>query len=443
RRHAARARAIAVVVAVAVLAAGFVVLSRLHATPGQAGSAEGLTTTSRRVRLQSDCEGAIAEWILFLPDRSPGVFLETFTQIVTRAHPAIRFQIAYASRDAADALKARLRKRGFTDLDRVAWKQAPGQLWPWVRDQFLVGTDVHGRSVVYAHHPDYYARFTTPDGIDGNVSRAMVEILARTRPVRTRARIEGGAIVADGDRAFLNPEVVATAMRAGDFPDRSSYLDYLGDLYDLEVEVVRTRPGGAPGHCDLFMVPAHSNHIVLGDPRLGVELLGTAPRDEIARFEARLHKVIDASPPDDLLRSLTNAPIEQHLLLENGRERAIRDYEAVAEQCRRLGYTVVRVPLLMLDADRSGAPIALSYTNVIQDERDGRHTVYLPTYGLPTLARAAAQTWRGIGYRVVEIDTLGPGLNGGGLRCLSHVFRTGSRRATPRGPRPRTGPARH
>jgi len=40
-----------------------------------------------------------------------------------------------------------------------------------------------------------------------------------------------------------------------------------------------------------------------------------------------------------------------------------------------------------------------------------------------SLHGAAAATWRALGFDVVPVDALGPAMNGGGIRCLSQVYR--------------------
>ena len=88
-----------------------------------------------------------------------------------------------------------------------------------------------------------------------------------------------------------------------------------------------------------------------------------------------------------------------------------------------MDYDLHSVPLLSLDDQLTGARVVLSYTNVIQDTRGNERVVCMPTYRLPTFDDHAARTWERCGFRVIRVEALGSGLNGGAVRCLSQVIR--------------------
>jgi hypothetical protein len=97
-----------------------------------------------------------------------------------------------------------------------------------------------------------------------------------------------------------------------------------------------------------------------------------------------------------------------------------RRFDAVASQCRREGYRVVRIPTV---PSRDGKTY-LTYVNVITDHRAGNHVVYLPVYrGADALNEAAAQVWRGLGYDVRQIDSTTTYRFFGNLHCLVNVLR--------------------
>ncbi len=99
--------------------------------------------------------------------------------------------------------------------------------------------------------------------------------------------------------------------------------------------------------------------------------------------------------------------------------------DAVATDLMREGFAVRRVPVLRIRDPDDGAPLLVTYTNVLLDQRAGRPVVYLPRYGgvLPGLAAldgAAAAVFHDLGYAVVWYE--GPlralARAGAGLRCL-------------------------
>lgn len=114
--------------------------------------------------------------------------------------------------------------------------------------------------------------------------------------------------------------------------------------------------------------------------------------------------------------------------------------DAVAAELVREGFAVRRVPVLRIRDPDDGAPLLVTYTNVLLDERNGRPVAYLPRYGavLPGLAvldGEAAAVYHDLGYAVVWYE--GPlramARAGAGLRCLVLETARGSRKTSSRG----------
>lgn len=99
--------------------------------------------------------------------------------------------------------------------------------------------------------------------------------------------------------------------------------------------------------------------------------------------------------------------------------------DGVAAQLARAGFAVRRVPVARVRDPDDGAPLLVTYANVLVDERAGTPVVYLPRYGaalpqLTDLDGEAAAVYHDLGYAVVWYE--GPlralARAGGGLRCL-------------------------
>jgi hypothetical protein len=103
-------------------------------------------------------------------------------------------------------------------------------------------------------------------------------------------------------------------------------------------------------------------------------------------------------------------------------------FDAVAEQCRRSGYRVVRIPVVPgLDARTY-----VTYVNVIIDQRPEGRWVYMPVFaGCEALNQAARQVWEELGYRVQPVDCTRCSRHFGSLRCLVNVVRRTDLRSTP------------
>ena len=140
---------------------------------------------------------------------------------------------------------------------------------------------------------------------------------------------------------------------------------------------------GAPDHhITMYAMPLDERTVVVGDPALGRRLCAGDVED--ADFSAA-----------------AAAPFL----------RAAADLEA-------LGFRVVRIPLAPTRLPR----VYVTYTNVIMDQRGGRTTVYMPTYGLPRLDAAAARTWASLGAEVKPVPVQSIYRFRGTIGCLVNVL---------------------
>ena len=163
--------------------------------------------------------------------------------------------------------------------------------------------------------------------------------------------------------------------------------------------------------------------MVIASTALGARLLREVDGEERARFAAAYRAVVDTAPAGHALRERRGLDVLAAMEARNQRPAVQRGYQRVRRELERLGYRCIEVPQLGLTPTDGGLGTTFSYVNVMIDERAGQRTVFLPSYGLPTLDGYAARVWRELGYRVVAIDCLAPVMNGGALHCMSHVFR--------------------
>ena len=103
-------------------------------------------------------------------------------------------------------------------------------------------------------------------------------------------------------------------------------------------------------------------------------------------------------------------------------ESTVARFDAVARQCEAAGYRVERIPIV---PGRNGRTY-VTYLNVLLDQRDGRRTVYLPTFShAEVVNRAAEQVWTDLGYEVRPVNCDACYTHFGSLRCLVNVLRRG------------------
>jgi len=67
----------------------------------------------------------------------------------------------------------------------------------------------------------------------------------------------------------------------------------------------------------------------------------------------------------------------------------------------------------------------VTYTNALFATEKGRKVVYLPTYALPRLDRAATELYRTLGYEVRPVNVAPIWRQNGSLGCLVNVVARG------------------
>jgi hypothetical protein len=198
---------------------------------------------------------------------------------------------------------------------------------------------------------------------------------------RSCLAFDGGDFVADSETVFVTPAVARRNVGAWVASEQQLQRD-LSEMLHRRVVLLTQAP---PHHAGMFMMTVGNRTVLVGDPSLarehaeGLPLAGPDFSDETQRL-----------------------------------------FDAVAEHCAGAGYRVVRIPTV---PDRDGRTW-LTWLNVIIDERDGRRTVYMPTFtGVEALSDAAESVWRELGYEVRRIDCTATYRYFGSLRCLVNVLR--------------------
>jgi Porphyromonas-type peptidyl-arginine deiminase len=196
---------------------------------------------------------------------------------------------------------------------------------------------------------------------------------------------EGGDLAASRRFLFADGNLIGRNFGRGD-ATRAHLEAALGRTFRQELVWLGDEPGDVPEHhIMMYMVPLDDRTVIVGDARLGQRLAGAA-------FDA-----LDPEPDFEL--------------------HATR-FDRAAAQLMARGFHVVRAPVVVL----AGAGSYVTYTNALFD-RDARGPViYLPTYDIPALDRAAAALYESLGVRVVPIDVSTVYRLNGSLGCLVNVM---------------------
>jgi hypothetical protein len=168
-------------------------------------------------------------------------------------------------------------------------------------------------------------------------------------------------------------------------------------------------------HIDMGLTPVGNDLTLVGDPRAAVEILNGLSPEEYAEHNRLLNSSLGTRGRDHL-ESLIQENTERHPNLQH-------QFDYNAEHMGRKGYQVERLPYLQGPDNVSW----VTYNNCLLEDykrEDGSvvKRVFLPTYGLPALDKAAVDVYESLGFEVVPLQL--PALTSwrGAIRCISNIL---------------------
>jgi len=360
-------------VAVAVVIAAFL------PSPGRTDAPYGVVL--------SECDGALRRLVIQYEPGAKAISLPVFREFLPQLPADVTVHVVCpddaAWRELADAV-------GPTDCTLTP-RIVGHAMTTWSRDRWVCLRDTAGWAVLLHGAAEAGAELWPAREGDQRIAADLAASLPRVLEHRTGLLFDGGDVMADSRNALIVGRVLArnvgkTVESPEDFRLR------MGRLLGRPVTIL-----DAPDHhAAMFMMSAGDNVMLVGDVRLARAML---------TGHARLAREM---------------PVEQ--LLPGGvddSDTMQQSLDGLAEQCRQLGYEVVRMPLL---PSRDGR-VFVTYLNAILDARDGRRIVYMPVYRhADPLNAAATAVWQSLGYEVRPIDCTSAYRHFGCLHCLVNVL---------------------
>ena len=338
--------------------------------------------------LVSECDGALRRVVIHYTRDGDEVVLPTYRDFLRQLPKDVDVRVVCPSAAAFDAL---IHKVSPTEcrLTRVA---VDHPITSWSRDRWLPLGPARGgpTTLLCSRAEDGAAVWPTRAG-DQRIADDLATALAPgVRARRSDLYFDGGDFDADGETAFARPSILLRNIQRT-VKTREDLIAALESLLQKHVVVL----DGAPDHhVGMVLMPVGHRTVLVGDPGLGEKALADSP-EEAAAVVAFLPGGPDFTPAT-----------------------AAR-FETVADECRAAGYRVVRIPIV---PGRDGRTY-LTYVNAIMDVRDGRRTVYMPSYTFAAgLNRAAAAAWADLGHEVKTVECDGAAGNYGTLHCLVNVM---------------------
>jgi Porphyromonas-type peptidyl-arginine deiminase len=338
--------------------------------------------------LQSDCDGAIEDLVVHYTPDSAHIVSVPYRDFF-RALPLLTVHVVVRRQADFEELRAFV---GATTckLNPVV---VDHEITSWSRDRWLALSPAGGASAVTILSPkgelgsDVWPQRKGDESAGESLAKALAPSAVA---VRSELFFDGGDFVADDETVFVTPNVRRRNIQLT-VEDEAELKRRLVKILGRKVVLLDTP---LDHHAGMYMMAVGNRTVLVGDPR--------AARDALTPEQA-------AALP------LKGGP--------DFSEATQAAFDAVAEQCKREGYKVVRIPL---GPGKDGRTY-LTYLNAILDQRDGKRVVYAPTFdGAEALNAAAAKVWQSVGYEVRAVNCTSSFKYFGSLRCLVSVLRRGA-----------------
>ena len=333
-------------------------------------------------RLLSDTSGRISEILLHFDEDLDAELGRAYCDLFNALEGDVTIRVlcsteAAARRFAAEWGDAATAHGRNVDVINVGMK-----LSIWSRDRCIPRTTggVVYRAPSFVPTASPYYEFEKQN--DLRSQRMLFRGLLGPSVLRSWLHLEGGNVVANDRHVFIG----ANVLEEND-----------SDPGDPQLEAELNRVCGRPwkliggdheelpwDHVDMYLTPIGQDTVLVASATAG--------------------RAFYMAHCDEAGRGSTDEP-----------ERAL---DEIAEQVRRLGYRVLRIPAVF----HAEGDWVMTYNNVLMESRGGRNTVIMPRYNVPEMDDAAASAYARLGYDVRTVDVTGIYEFGGALRCVVNVL---------------------
>jgi hypothetical protein len=353
---------------------------RLAPAPRRAPAAAGL-----HVREDGGALRAIV--IHYAPDAA-SLAQGTYRDLL-RALPAdVAVHVACATETDCAAFRESLAAAGVPHLERLRPIIVGVEITTWSRDRFAAkaGPGAARLEVLVPPRAETPFEPRAGDGVVPFVVARALHAPARTAPFA----FEGGDLASTATHLFADVNLLGRNEGRGP-ATRAALVAALAAEFRQEVVFLGEQPGDVPQHhIMMYLAPLGGRRVLVGDVAAGLRLL-------------------DADPAARAFVGADRAPAT-----------AAR-FERAARSLAAAGFEVTRAPVVVLE----GGGSYVTYTNALFATERGRPVVYLPTYALAGLDRAATELYRALGYDVRPVDVAPIWRQNGSLGCLVNVVERG------------------
>lgn len=342
-------------------------------------------------------DGRIETIFMHAPDGLVGRVAKPAYDLLNALPSGVRFTFACNTRAAVMEMQGRLKQWDSFARHKISLLMSEGPLSVWSRDRYIAVRSTDGILgwLIPRVAPNADANRREKDR---RVPMSIGSIADGMFVAETPLILEGGNLLASRKQVFIGASIFKDNKDLGG-PDQVKA--DLAKLFAMPVVIVADQAGETPiAHIDMYLTVLADDHVLVGSPTLASETIKNADEGSRSELHERLFDLPDQKGDEPDFSSERAAAFDQ-----------------IADSLAKQGLRVSRIPYV----DSRKGDFIVTYNNVLQEQRDGRHIVYMPTYAIPALDTVARKVYEGLGCEVVPIDVSPISHKLGAVRCLANV----------------------
>ena len=383
--------------------------------------------------LQTDNGGAIQHLFIHFADYD---IIPTLYSLLQALPHTTRLSMAVRKGKRADLLRKLVESWKIAEPQRFNYLELTQPMNFWVRDDFVVASG--NRLIVPQRH--------THQGLP----ESLVEITKNEKlsSVYSTLKFDGGNVVVGDNVVFVGYNLILENISPA-LPTEKALYKSMVQLFGKPVIAVGSPEAPVPHeHIDMFITPLHDGSLLVGDPKMAVDILDKQPGlmhqaygkvyfDETTTpLQADIKQALFSTDDfvsrlngDLLVANASSEEPEEELTLpmlyaKNALPSTIRSFDRIVTDLRNKGFKKIRRIPILINRNIDQGPF-ITYNNMLLDDVAGKKIAYLPRYNLAPLDQAAKQVMEKAGYEVRPIDVQNIAFYDGTLRCITQVLNRG------------------
>lgn len=343
----------------------------------------------------ADCHDRIAEITLHYDSSMETELVPAYEGLFSFLPPGVRVRVLCETSDDAARFDQRWAPLITPFGRRLELINTDRDLTIWARDRRIARQTPDLGRVVSSFVPILNPNYEDSKTNELDTNYLLADVGLAPAVLDASLYVEGGNVVSNRRYSFVGANVIEE-----NFDSPRALLNYeLERVLGRSVVLVHANDGSVPWcHVDMYLTPVDESTLVIADVNLGMRLLAEQELEPHNELSAALEAAV-GSWKDPVCRLLPD------------------QLDEVAEQMRKLGFTVLRIPAFA-DPELNWM---ITYNNVIMEEQDERRRVLVPVYHLPAMDDLAVAIYSALDFEVSTVDVSQIYMMGGAIRCMTNV----------------------